>query len=344
MKNILTFILIIICSSAWSKNIVLESRLDFGLAYDSNINRLSDKDSDQFLNNEKPEKYLIKSLDDMILGMNYSLKLKNYWLGGHTQINELTLQFDKYLENSPKDNASLAYTIKQYFSRKLNLTFKYQFNPNIFLRQYLSVLDDEYHEFEYSKNGYSLDLNWITTNNLSFLFNLDYSQLFYSKWFTEYDADILTTNLYLYYDFMKNRQLEFRYGYRISEADADKAFSDPDNIDFVIKDASYIGNIFAANLKFQKIFASSTLNLRYTLQTRIYDSKFEGDKYHEKRDDYIHLFTTSAYKPLADNLSMIIKAQYGFRNTDSPYQNVKDDKQYEYWTSGITLYYDIKLK
>ncbi|MDP8211267.1 MAG: hypothetical protein RAO94_11390 [Candidatus Stygibacter australis] len=346
MKRFLFVTLILLTIiSLWSRNIALDSEIDIGFEYDSNVIRLSDDDQDEFLDSDNPDKYLISSLDDMIMNMTYSLKLKHYFFAGHTQIDEFKLNFDKYLENSVKDTGYLSYGIRQYFNSKLNMSLRYYFYPQIYVRQYHSVLDDgdEYHEFEYSKNYYTMNLNWDVQKHLDIKFELQYSQLFFNKWFTEYDADILTSNIYLNWQPVSKFELLCRYGWRISDTDAEDAFNDPSAID-VIKDAAYSSNIYALDLKFRKMPGKTTLNLGYKLETRFFDSEYEDDTYHYNRNDYIHVISTSLYKSLHKRLSLLAKAEYGFRNTESPAPDVATDKEYNYWNAGITLSYDIKLR
>ncbi|MCF7911189.1 MAG: hypothetical protein K9M99_01570 [Candidatus Cloacimonetes bacterium] len=344
MKRFLLVTLILLTMiSLWSRKITLDSGIDIGFEYDSNVVLLSGDDQDEFLNNDNPEKYLISALDDMIMNMTYSFKLKNYFFNGHTQIDELRLSFDKYLENSVKDTGYLSFGIRQYFNRKLDLSFKYYYYPQIYVRQYHSVIDDEYHKFEYSKNYYTADLKWDMHKNLTFRYGLQYSQLFFNKWFTEYDAGIITSNIYMNWQPVSRFELLCRYGWRLSDADAEEAFAEPELID-VIKDASYQSNIYSCDLKFKKMPLKTTLNLSYQLETRYFDSEYEIDTYHYGRNDYIHSIKTSIYKSLHKNLALVLKAEYGFRNTESPVPSVIDDKEYSFWKTGITFLYDIHLK
>jgi hypothetical protein len=139
-------------------------------------------------------------------------------------------------------------------------------------------------------------------------------------------------------------QVELRYGYRISNAEADQAYNDFVQFDGIIKDASYESNIYGCNLKFRKFYSNTTLNLGYRLETRFYDSDFADDNYHIQRDDYMHTASVSIYKALDRNISLLIDAELGFRQTDSPYDYVIDDKEFSYWKSGISLSYDFDLK
>ena len=346
MKIYIILAIILTVFSLYSKAINLESEFNFGFQYDSNVILLSDDDADQFLDNEKPEKYQISSLDDMVLNMSYALKMKNYFFSGHTQIDDLKLNFNKYLENSVKDNGYISFGIKQYFSKKLDMSIRYYYYPQIYLRQYKSVLDeneDEYHEFEYSKNFYTANLKWDAAPILNLQYGIQYSQLFFNEWFTEYDAGILTSNITLKCDMVKKIQFSLRYGYRIAEADAEDAFADPASVS-VIKDASYKSNIYYGNLKFKKMPLKTTVNLSYQLETRYYDSNNINDTYHYGRNDYIHSIKTGIYKTLHKNMAMNLKAEYGFRQTESPVLSVVTDKEYSFWKAGISFTYDIIIK
>ena len=344
MKKILLLILImlslVLCQA---KGLNFESEFDFDLSYDNNILNLSEADQDQFENNDKPEKYQIESLDDLIMGFRYKLKAKHYWLGGHTQVLDVGIAYKKYLTNEVRDNITISTGVEQYFSSKLSANILYSYTPEIYLRQYHSVLDDEYHEFVYAKNGLRAELVWKMFSKLSLKYRFEYSQLYYNEWFTEYDTGVLTNNLYLNWNITKRLSTEFRYGRRSSDADADAAFSNPAEIE-VIKDASYEGNIYSINLKCRKFISNFTLNLGYSLNEKFFDSEFEKDIYHEERDDYTHAASASVLIPLAKGLKMVVHANYEERDTRSPYASVINDKEYKTWKSGISFSYDINHK
>lgn len=327
----------------WSKGLNLYSDLKLEFSYDSNILRLSEADEDQFLDNEKPEKYQIETLDDLIMSMDYEIGSKNYWLGGHTQKHEIDLNFDKYLKNSIKDNGYIGYNFTQYLNSQFDFSLRYAYYPEIYLRQYKSVIDDQYHEFKYSKNFYRFSFNYDLISAAILSGNLEYSQLFYDEWFTEYDCDIITSNVYLTLKPQRYSQLKFRYGYRVSDAEGIDAYSDDPNIG-KFKDASYEANIYACDLKIRNLPGKATLNIGFKLESRFYDSKQLNDDYHILRDDYIHQIDLSVYKPLNKNLSLLVSGEYGFRNTDSPFEYVTEDKEYDYWKGGVTFSYDFLNK
>ncbi|MCF7919526.1 MAG: hypothetical protein K9N06_06410 [Candidatus Cloacimonetes bacterium] len=323
-----------------AKGISWESEFDIDLTYNSNILNYSENDRDAFENNINPEKFLIESLDDMIMGFKYNLKSRYYSFDGHTQIINLGINYKKYLNNEIKDDINVQAGIKQYFSPKLITSLSYSFYPEIYLRQYKSVIDNEYHNYEYAKNGYSAELEWKALKNLDLRLNADYSQLYFNEWFTEYDADVITANCYLIWKLNPRLTTEFRYAFRIATADAEEAYQ-PASVS-VIKDGSFDGNIIGVKLKFRRFLADYTLNLGYRLEDKFYSSGFEGDDYHIERDDYIHTGSMSIYVPLAKNLNMVLHAEYEERETRSPFTNVIRDKEYNTWNSGISFAYDLK--
>lgn len=344
MKRFLIIVIaLLVHLVSMAASLQLESEFDLDLSYSNNILNLSEDDIDEFENNEKPDKYQIETLDDLITNFRYKLKAKNYWLGGHTQVLSISLDYDKYLENEMLDKLALAFGVNQYFSSKLNLEIKYSFSPEIYLRQYKSVLDDEYHEFEYGRNGFQAILNWDLLKNLELSPRFDFTQLYYSEWFTEYDSNVLTFSLSADYKLSQRISTEFRFARRISNADAEDAFSNPENIS-VLKDASYDANIFSCKISVKKLPLKSTLNLGYTHYQKFYSSDNDDDDYHIDRDDYQHTVNANIFMPLTKELKLKLHTDFTSRTTDSPYDYVTLDKEFDSWKMGITVSYDFKHK
>lgn len=334
----LSLLISILCQA---KNIYLESEFDIDLSYNNNILNLSEDDQDEYENNDKPEKYQIETMDDMITNLRYKLKAKNYWFGGHTQILSFSVDHEKYLKNEMLDETALSLGIDQYFSSDLKLELLYSYSPEIYVRQYKSVLDDEYHEYEYGRNGFKAELNWDILKNLTLSPRFDYVQLYFNEWFTEYDAENISGSIDAEYTFSKRLSAELSFARRFSDADAEDAFNDPQDIS-VIKDASYDANIYKIGIKIRKLPLRSSLSLGYGLYEKFYSSDYEDDDYHVDRNDYLHNIDAGLYIPVSKELKVRIHTQYSFRTTESPYEYVVEDKEYDTWKTGVTFSYDIK--
>ncbi len=80
------------------------------IIYDSNILNLSEDSLDEFKDNLKNEKYDIETSDDLITAFRLEVKNQNY-LTGHTQNHRVLMKYNKYWQNSLKNNYYLGYEI-----------------------------------------------------------------------------------------------------------------------------------------------------------------------------------------------------------------------------------------
>ena len=152
MKKIILFLFIISFLFAADFN----GKFELETVYDDNILNLSKTDIGRFNSAEETDKFVQKTLDDLIFQpkIKLQIKAKNF---GHTNIQKFTVKYDKYLQNEFKDNFTFLFSTKQYLSRKINFTINYAYNPKLFVNRFDSVWDtaDVYRDFTYSKNEIS---------------------------------------------------------------------------------------------------------------------------------------------------------------------------------------------
>ena len=137
------------------------SKFDLKTTYNDNILNLSENDIARFNTAEETDKFVQKTLDDLILQPKIQLQIKEK-IFGHTNIQKFTVKYDKYLQNVFKDNFTFLFSTKQYLNRKINFSINYSYNPKLFVNRFDSVWDtaDVYRDFTYSKNEISSKIQY----------------------------------------------------------------------------------------------------------------------------------------------------------------------------------------
>ncbi|MBL7108272.1 MAG: hypothetical protein ISS38_03145 [Candidatus Cloacimonetes bacterium] len=340
---LLCFLIIFVTLIFGKNKISYRNKIEIKNYYNSNIINLSESQLTEFFNSENQEKYHIKTADDFITSLKYEFRIKHSFPFGHTQIDKLIFKRSIYYNNEIKDNSHFGAEIRQYFSRNFNITFKYFYYPKIYVNHYESVLDEgNYHEFSYSKNYYNSILRWKISNNVRLDYQFKFSQFFHNGYFTEYDANCFESVIGSKIISTENSKLYFRYSYKISKAQAEKAFENLAEID-EIKDPSYESNIYYFSFSTPinlKIFSSPLkFSSNVEFEERFYQSNqaLEIDPYHFGRNDKI-FEVESFLKCSLSGIKLKLFYKYKTRKTSSAAGNfVEEDKEYSKYEIGFTI-------
>ncbi len=342
MKKYLFILIIVITSSLVAQNFSFSPSITIETKYNSNILNLSQSDLDRFETGNEPDKFSLETSDDLITSAKVELSLKHRFIAGHTQINRIAIKYNKFLKNSFEDNYYIEFALKQYLSKKLNFGFFYYYHPEIYINRYESVLDADavFYDFTYSKNNYIGKINYTLNSKFHFNYKFAFSQLFYNEYFTEYDAENIENGLSIRITPASWIRINSGYAYKISNAKAEDAFSDPQLVT-IIKDASYQADIFDLLLYFPAVLSVFTKPVNYSLGAKYEHFYFQAenqlDEYHYGREDKIVTFNTDAKYKINDIISLEYYYKYKFRNTGSPYTNVVTDKEYNLSETGISI-------
>ena len=321
----------------------LFNKIDIRTYYDSNVLNLSAKDIDEFLDGHDPDKYKLKSVDDIVSSFDIELGFKHNLVMGHTQISKFKFSYDKYWKNGFKDFKFLSFEIIQYFSKYLDIRAKYSYYPYIFINKYKSNFYSpyDYHDFTYSKNLVLTGLNIRIIDIAEFGYNFKYSDQNYNEYFPEYDAYNFVSEGWIGLRPMKNAKIKFKYTYVQSIAQAEKVY-EPGSIE--IRDPSYDANIFYTSLSLPigsgamrrpvKLFTS------FEWENRYYQSPFSPivDPFHSGRKDNIFHYEGWLIYPLWHILDFRTFFTYESRKTESPNGTlVSEEKDYITRTYGVSL-------
>lgn len=346
MKKYQFLFIMIYASSLAAQNFIFYPVITMETEYNSNILSLSQSDLDRFESGNEPDKFSLKTSDDLITSAKVELNLKHRIMAGHTQINRIAIKYNKYLKNDFKDNYYLEFTLKQFLSKKLNFGIYYYYYPEIYINRYDSVLDTEtvFRDFTYSKNSYLGKVNYKYNSIFQFSYRLGFSHLFYNEYFTEYDAENIESKLGVRITPASWIKINSGYTYKISNAKAGDAFSNPQQVT-IIKDASYQSDVFDLSLNFPdiKYLFSKPVNLVLNgkYEHIYFQSENELDEYHYGREDKVITLNSDAKYKVTDNIFLKYFYKYKFRKTSSPYTNVEADKEHTLYETGLSIIFSL---
>ena len=320
------------------------SNTELETTYTNNALKLSNYDLKRFEDGNE-NKFKLETSDDLIISQRLEIGLKHHLFAGHTQIGRIVFKFNKHLQNGILDDGYLGISVRQYLSRRFNFQLSYFYYPEIYVNRYRSVLDNSniYRDFTYSKNSYSFTMNWKAHELAELTYRSGFTQLFYNKYFTEYDAinfdNKITASL-----FPRNKiRTSLAYEYKISNADGADAFTDPTSVE-VVKDASYQANRYSLGWVIPRLYKVGKNHLY--LQTgmdyeeRYFQNDDEVDQYHFRREDYVFSVDAALSCKVAKKIGLKISGKYEERNTRSPFASVKRDKSYDLLEAGLRIRFD----
>lgn len=349
MKNNILFLIIFICISTYSfafaDEFSLNNKIEFATYYNSNILKLSSENINEFKGNLKPERYHIKSVDDIVTSFRCELAFKHYLAFGHTQIDKIIFKYSKYWKNDIKDVKFVGAEVIQYFSKYFDISAKYFYFPYIYINHYYSLLDNEnvYRKFSYSKNVYRSGMNIKFIDLIHFEYQFEYSQNYYNKYFGEYNSDDFKNTVAVTIFPYKNLRLKFRYSYKQSLAQADKAYNDITGVN-EIRDPSYESDIYygSITIPIRSLDFAKDLRLFTSLEfeNRFFQSQYSQtiDPYHSGRKDNIFSFETSLIYPIFYIFDLKGFYIYETRNVSAPAGNfVSDEKEYSVKKIGCSF-------
>ncbi len=349
MKNIILFLIIFIFISTYSfgfdNEFSFNNKIEISSYYNSNILKLSEENIDEFKNNEKPDKYHIKSVDDIVTSFRCELALKHYIVAGHTQVDKIIFKYNKCWKNDLKDVKFVGAEVIQYFSKYFDISAKYFYFPYIYINHYYSLLDNEdmYRKFSYSKNVYRSGMNLKFVDLIHFGYQFEYSQNYYNKYFGEYDSDDFKHSFSVTFFPYENIRMKFRYSYKQSLAEAEKVFGDITGL-YEIRDASYESNIYygSITIPIRSFDFAKDLRLFTSLEfeNRFFQSQFSQnvDPYHSGRKDKIFRFEGSLIYPFFYIFNLKGFYNYETRNVSAPAgSDVEDEKEYSLKKVGCSL-------
>jgi len=347
MKKIIFICFVILISghalSAQEFDYSLYNKIDIRTYFDSNVLNLSAKDIDEFLSGQDPDKYHLKSVDDIVSSFDIEVGFKHNFMMGHTQISKFKFSYDKYWKNGFKDFKFVSFELIQYFSKYVDIRAKYSYYPYIFINTYESYFDPYYgyHDFTYSKNLVCSGLNIRILDYVEFGYNFEYTDQNYNDYFPEYDAYNFINEGWIGFRPMEDSKIKFKYSYIQSIARAEKVY-EPGSIE--IRDPSYDANIFYTSISFPLFSSRWGVPIRFFTsfkwENRYFQSPFSPivDPFHSARKDNIFHYEGWLIYPIWHLFDFRTFYTYESRKTESPNGTlVSNEKNYITRTYGVSL-------
>ena len=204
----------------------LEIKPRFGVSYDDNILKYSDKYLQRFIHRQDSGRFHIDTYDDVIFytalyaGWSFNIFKKK-----KTKINA-EISRRTYAVNGIKSWNYINFGIQQYFLKKASFKFFYSYIPEFYVRHFR---DDQwimiygytpvtFQPYSFAKNNYGFYVQntFFKTTRIRFL--LYYMQYYHNKHFTEYDSKNWLYGLELYHSFHKNFRIYASYQFITSDA------------------------------------------------------------------------------------------------------------------------------
>ncbi len=329
MKKIILFL----CTFSLLYATDFSGKFELKTTYNDNILSLSENDIARFNTTEETDKFVQKTLDDLIFKPKIQLQIKEK-IFGHTNIQKFTIKYDNYLQNSFKNNFNFSFSTKQYLNRKSNFTLNYSYNPKLFVNRFDSVWDDAeiYRDFTYSKNGISGEFQY----KLSSLFRINYqyeiSQTIHNEYFTEYDA--ITNGHSVNFDILskKGSKIGFEYSYLNSQIDGKMVAESVENR----KDGSYKSDEYKLTTKLTE-FSPLVFYYNFQFERKHFQTLNDFDSSHFGRIDDVYSLNISLKYPLFQNYDLKLFYGYEERKTIAFFAETERDKTYDFSKLGIAI-------
>ncbi|MDD2543733.1 MAG: hypothetical protein PHC57_04845 [Candidatus Cloacimonetes bacterium] len=311
----------------------LEGEISLGLGYSDNVFQLSDYDFQRF-DDEHPNLDYVETTDDLTMSMRIDLAypLHYRWWKFTPSV---TGTISQNISNTDKQrqDAILRFRIDRHY---WSFTSLYGYYPYIYYRHFNdSDGSDELEKYAYERNLYRTELVLRPHKNVTAFGNIRYEELYYNKYFTEADGDILTTELGARYSF-PSFSLQGSYSYKDYQAEGWK--------DLQANDGSYQSNVFRGvlRLKAMPINGESTRKsswqpyLELSREDRFYqanDSWYGGREYNSTNTK------AGVNVKLSPKWNLSLDYLHIFRNVDSPNGSVLRLKEFSENRLSATVKY-----
>ncbi len=323
-------------------------RLQFTANYDDNILRYSDRDLDRFEQSSEYYPSMLSSYDDW----KNEFRLKTYFRGPRLFGSRMRLyyfaKFAAYYRNPFKNYHNHTLYINQKLGKKLEAHFKYFYMPKFYLREYRDRDLDRYESCDFENHQVRPAITYTILKKTDVTIRIEYEQIYYNKYFTEYDSESWLYEGLLTQKMGRNLTLGLSYGFKVSDnAGYTSLLSTPGSApeeDSEYGESSYEADIyqFDARYRLRKLWGEdSDISLQYKLRRRCYstDNTVEDDPFHAGRVDFRHRITASITRDILPLLEMELGYIHEWRDTDSPAPLVKEIKNFRQNVLAFSLTY-----
>ncbi len=343
MKKFYLIILMTISASI----IFAQTKISFGVStkYTDNAFNLSSQDIDKFNDGDNSFSY-IETKDDLIINSYFKI-LKNLKVLGINTNPFFTVHQHNFIQNNIKSTTSFKAGISKKISKKIATTFSYSYYPKIFVRKYLDQDGTgKYEDYQYDKQKFSLNGFYKINGKNFILFEVGYAQLYYNKYFTEYDGNKISTGLGFKHSF-KPFYLKMNYSY--TKFIGDDSIAAPETYSGYVRDPQYESNVYSLKIQSKKIKKLLPNYLRINTSASFEQRYFTTDLYatsdpiHSGRKDKILNLGFGLEYNLINNTNIFLDVTNTSRKVSATYENLSKIKDYKLNTISLGFKYSFSL-
>lgn len=326
-------------------------KFDYAAMYDDNILHYSDRDLRNFENRSESHPSLLSTCDDW----QNDYRLKFYFEGPKIAGNNLDIwyfgKFSQFYRNPFSNYSTHTLLINQKIGKALTVKLRYFYMPDYYLREYHDKDLNDYYSCAFDDHQAGAGVGYKLNKKLEFSLSGEFEQIYYNKFFTEYDSELWSGNAGIDYKFTNNIRGLLNVSYAVSENVGYKSASASAglnaNEDTEYGDSSYDEETYQAELRCRlKDFLSKQdlwMSLQYKLRHRIYttDNALTVDPYHSTRGDDRHRLILSLTRKITSKLESVLSYTREWRVTQSDYAPVKEVKDFTQNIFSLGLTYSI---
>jgi len=326
-------------------------KIEFTGSYDDNILRYSSRDIERFQNRREYYPSKLSTYDDW----QNDFRLKFYFAGPKALNSPPEIwyfgKFSQYCNNPFNNYSTHTLIINQKLSKSFSLKLRYFYMPDFYLREYKDRDLNQYHScrFDDHQAGAGLNFRWNQRIELSLF--AEFEQIYYNKYFTEYDSELWSGNAGINYRFNPDWRFLLDLGYTQSDNIGYKSLISAGGVtpneDTEYGDSSYDEEIYQAEIRYRKrnLFGGKDVwfSLQYKLRHRIYttDNHLLADPYHSSRSDDRQRIIFTLSRKLTAKLEGAFSYTREWRITHSDYAPVEEVKNFTQDIFSLDLTYSI---
>jgi hypothetical protein len=327
-------------------------RLEFASGYDDNILRYSDRDLDNFENNLEVYPSKLSAYDDW----NNELRLKLYAEVSEKGKNPVKFKYfgkvSSFYRNPFNNYTNHTFLVNFDPSEKIGLGFRYFYMPDYYLREYKDKDTNTYQSCAFDDNQFGGNIEYRFNKNTSVGIQAQYEQIYYNKYFTEYDCNLWSFSGDVSQKLTNNLRGSFSAGMAFADnigyvPVSSAAQANYFNEDTEYGDGSYNEEIYQVDLRYRlkKLLGQDTwLNLQYKLRHRIYetDNSLVADPMHASRQDDRHRIVFGVDRKITEKLNGFLNYTHEWRKSISDNPGVDDAKDFTQNVFVIGFEYSFK--
>ncbi len=309
--------------------------------YDNNVFSYSDQYIDDFVNSVRPYRFPFETYDDLIVGSNLQLYLRNKFFDQKTTTFDIKVAPKYYVSNNQKNYLSLSFGLRQSFGKSA-LKLSFQTIPNYLIRYYKDpqVQNTEYIGCEVSYHSLAGKLS--VKPKPSIRLELRYKRGWddYISVFDLYDASYHSINLGSQIGINERLALWIGYGYKSLKNDSASIATGLEPT----PDGSYNQHILSSEIKLEvNTLVPTRIKLDYTYGFKNFVTEFTADSIHFGRQDHTHKLSTGADLKMFIGMYLRLSLLWQWRNATSGISPVDIDRIKDYTKykigAGLTFYH-----